>query len=276
MKTHRNKLLSPYTDFRTGKESKGSKVRVTNEAGRLEKRSMQVGAELRTAANSRTVAGTAIVYRSPSLPLPFIETIAAGAFSASVSGAQDIRFLVNHDSTLLLARTSSKTLNITEDSKGVHFRTTLGNSSAANDLLDSIQRGDVTSCSFGFQCVKDAWTETRGQVQRTILKANLFEVSATGDPAYQASTINVRSMPAQFRSMLAATDDDLEDDTCACDCENCLAGDCDACSDPDCDDEDCSDCPAQSSDEGSEGRSILIPTDEDWQRLARLQLAQRR
>jgi HK97 family phage prohead protease len=63
-------------------------------------------------------SGYAAVFNAASEPLPFIETIAPGAFARSVkAGGQT--FVVDHDDTKLLGSVRAKTLNLSEDSKGL-------------------------------------------------------------------------------------------------------------------------------------------------------------
>ena len=56
--------------------------------------------------------GYAAVFNSDSEPLPFIERIAPGAFKKSLKSRNTIKMYMNHDSSMLLASTRSKTLQI--------------------------------------------------------------------------------------------------------------------------------------------------------------------
>lgn len=121
------------------------------------------------------------------------ESIAPGAFSRTVSG--DIRALINHDTTLVLGRTSAHTLELREDEHGLWGRVEINpNDSDAMNLYERVKRGDVDGCSIGFGIVKED-TEVRddGSVHWTIEDVDLFEVSACTFPAYQETNISARA-----------------------------------------------------------------------------------
>ena len=77
------------------------------------------------------------------------ESIAPGAFSSSLSG--DVRALINHDSTLVLGRTSAHTLELKEDSRGLWGRIVVNpKDSDARELREGMYRSvrlDLTSQS---------------------------------------------------------------------------------------------------------------------------------
>jgi uncharacterized protein len=140
-------------------------------------------------------AGYAAVFNSPSQPLPFIETIAEGAFTRSLKSRNEIKMFMNHNTDIVLASTRSKTLRLVEDSKGLLAEATLPDTTAGRDLAVLMKRGDVHSMSFGFSVPTrgDSWSDDGSQ--RTLKEIRLHEVSiVTGFPAYEATTANVRSM----------------------------------------------------------------------------------
>jgi hypothetical protein len=90
----------------------------------------------RTDTQGRTASGYAAPFNSPSdIGGQFIESIAPGAFSRALRDRHDVRFLVNHDPSLLLARTANGTLSLKQDAVGLHFRAQVPNTQAGNDLL---------------------------------------------------------------------------------------------------------------------------------------------
>jgi hypothetical protein len=132
--------------------------------------------------------------------------IAPGACSESLA-QNDIFLFFNHDSGKVLARTSAKTLTLTESASGVSFEASLPNNSLGNDLAVSIERTDIRSCSFGFYCLEDDWSQSSdGVLIRTVLKADVFECSIVPAPAYLATTAKLdRSLfpdgiPVEIRS----------------------------------------------------------------------------
>jgi len=122
----------------------------------------------------------------------FREQIAPGAFTKALGG--DVRALFNHDGNLILGRTKAKTLRLDEDQRGLRVEITPPDTSAARDLMKSIERGDVDQMSFGFRTMKDSWDEVDGELIRTLIEVRLFDVSPVTFPAYPQTEIALRSM----------------------------------------------------------------------------------
>ena len=139
--------------------------------------------------------GYAAVFNSDSEPLPFIERIASGAFKKSLKGRNTIKMYMNHDSSMLLASTRSKTLRLEEDSKGLLVNADLPDTTVGRDLSVLMKRGDVDSMSFGFSVPSggDKWSDDG--MTRELRQVRLHEVSVvTGFPAYTATSASVRSL----------------------------------------------------------------------------------
>jgi HK97 family phage prohead protease len=120
------------------------------------------------------------------------ESIAPGAFSRTL--ADDVRALINHDTTLVLGRTKAHTLSLNEDARGLWGDVQINpNDQDAMNLYERVKRGDVDQCSFGFEIVRED-TEVRddGSIHWTIREVKLFEVSACTFPAYEATNISAR------------------------------------------------------------------------------------
>lgn len=133
-------------------------------------------------------AGYAAVFNSPSEPLPFIETIAPGAFRRSLNGGREKRMFVNHNTDQVLGSTKAGTLTLSEDKRGLYVECDLPDTTYGRDLSVLMQRGDVHSMSFGFSVPKggDAWSEDGNS--RELREVILHEVSVvTGFPAYPAT-----------------------------------------------------------------------------------------
>lgn len=183
---------------------------------------------------SRTISGFAIVYNSPSQDLGgFTEIVAPGAVTESLRNSPDILCLRDHAVSLLMGRTTSKTLTLTDDAIGLRFSCRLPDTTQASDLATSIDRGDLSGVSFGFVTEEDKWVaDEQGNVVRTLLKITLYEISPCSFPAYSASS--VRSCPPELRSRIRSkNEDDEEDSECGCNCSECLAGDHEDCTSDD-------------------------------------------
>lgn len=121
------------------------------------------------------------------------ESVAPGAFRNSMQN--DVRALTNHDTTLVLGRTTAGTLKLIEDAIGLYGEITINpKDSDAVNTYERVKRGDVSQCSFGFQITKES-TEIRedGSIHWTIQDVNLFEVSVCTFPAYEETNVKARS-----------------------------------------------------------------------------------
>lgn len=106
----------------------------------------------------------------------------------------DIRALVNHDTTLVLGRNKSNTLELKVDDHGLWGRVKINpNDSDAVNIYERVKRGDVSGNSFGFN-ILDESTEHRddGTVKWTINEIDLHEVSITTFPQYEETSISAR------------------------------------------------------------------------------------
>ena len=152
------------------------------------------GFQTRDAASdggTHVIEGYAAVFNSPTtIGDWFTETIAPGAFSKAISES-DIRALFNHDWNNVLGRTKSGTLRLSEDERGLKFEVDLPSTSVANDLAESMKRGDINQCSFGFIPVKETWDYNVEPALRTINEVDLFEISVVSIPAYEDTEVSL-------------------------------------------------------------------------------------
>ena len=121
------------------------------------------------------------------------ESVAPGTFLSSLSG--DVRALTNHDSTLVLGRTTAGTLKLREDDVGLWGDVIINpKDSDAMNTYERVKRGDVSQCSFGFRITKeDTDVKDDGSVHWTIREVELYEVSVCTFPAYEATNVQARS-----------------------------------------------------------------------------------
>lgn len=68
-----------------------------------------------------------------------------------------MRALYEHNYTQLLGRTKSGTLVLSEDDTGLRFELTPPNTQLGNDVLELVERGDISGMSFGFRALKESW-----------------------------------------------------------------------------------------------------------------------
>jgi HK97 family phage prohead protease len=136
----------------------------------------------------------------------FTEKIAPGAFDEALVDC-DVRGLKNHDPNLLLGRTTSGTLRLDANARGLKFDLDIPETSTGRDTAEEIRRGDISGCSFGFTTSEDDWKYLEdGRIQRTIIKvAKLFDVGPVTFPAYPDTTVAARSLDAFKDSQEAPT-----------------------------------------------------------------------
>jgi HK97 family phage prohead protease len=173
---------------------------VTGEAkSKMETRIFEVDSlEVREEADGMHLEGYAALFNSRSENLGgFTETIAPGAFRASLKSRNDIKMLWNHDTGAVLGSTRAGTLTLTEDERGLRVSAVLPNTSHGRDARELISRGDVTGFSFGFSMPARGGDEWNSEGTERVLKSvRLFEVSLTPFPAYQQTngTASVRGL----------------------------------------------------------------------------------
>lgn len=120
------------------------------------------------------------------------EEIAPEAFDGTL--LDDVRALINHDTTLVLGRTKSNTLELKVDNVGLWGRIKINtNDTDAMNLYERVARGDVDQCSFGFNILAEEtdWRDD-GTVKWTIQEVKLYEVSPCTFPAYEQTGIQAR------------------------------------------------------------------------------------
>jgi len=153
-------------------------------------------AEVRAIATddgSLRIGGYAAQFNKEATGLNFREMIAPGAFTRSLKSGDPVFLLVNHDTDQLpLASTQGGTLVLSEDEVGLRMEATLDPSNPrAAELASALTRGDVDKMSFAFSVAPGG--DTREEGLRTLTDLNLFEVSVVTWPAYDASSVGMRS-----------------------------------------------------------------------------------
>jgi hypothetical protein len=175
-----------------------NKKAVTPEPENIERRVFEVRAD--TEPESRKIHGYAALFDSRTSLSPYVdEVIKPGAFGDAIK-TSDVRALFNHDPNLILARTASGTLKIKQDARGLHYEFEVPNTNFGNDFLEMVRRGDISQSSFAFT-VEDAemTKETKDGADkwvRTIKRIKaLYDVAPVTYPAYNDTTVAIRSMP---------------------------------------------------------------------------------
>ena len=117
----------------------------------------------------------------------------------SVQFAEDVLATYNHNSNQLLGRQSSGTARFSIDSRGVRFDIDLPDTSTGNDVRTLVERGDLQGASFAFQILGEDGEDVRkedGHYVRELRSLRFHEGGPVATPAYDATSVNMRSVDA--------------------------------------------------------------------------------
>ena len=123
------------------------------------------------------------------------ETIDPHAFDRSIKDGDDVRVLVNHDTTKVLGRTAAGTATLRVDNVGLWASAEINEADTdATNEAARMERGDVTGASFGFEIrnIEREYDQSKGTIHRILKDLRLFEVSVCTFPAYQKTAVGVR------------------------------------------------------------------------------------
>jgi HK97 family phage prohead protease len=152
--------------------------------------------------NSRTAIGNPLKWG-------WYEEVATGAFAKTLAEG-DARFLVDHESHMLVARVSAGDLRLAEDEVGLGVDADLDvELSYVKDLVRNLDKKRITGMSFGFYVMRDRWETETVELSdgtscdvevRYILEVRLLEVSAVTFPAYDDTDAGLRALCEEIRS----------------------------------------------------------------------------
>lgn len=101
----------------------------------------------------------------------WIEQIDKRAFDITLAQQPDVQLLLNHEG-LPLARTTSRTLQLSADNRGLKVRAILDSSDPdVQRILPKMRRGDLNEMSFAFRVKDQVWSND--YTQRTITEVSL-------------------------------------------------------------------------------------------------------
>jgi HK97 family phage prohead protease len=132
------------------------------------------------------------------------ERIMPGAFKRALGRGQggnkdrgqDVYAAINHDPSLVFARTKAKTLKLSVDETGLHYEAKPSDTSSGRDALAHVEAGNFGGSSFAFQVAKNGekWRMDGKTEIREIHKVDaIIDVSPVTTPAYEATSVNARS-----------------------------------------------------------------------------------
>lgn len=159
--------------------------------------------ERRVSAGRATVAGTrshpllrgvAIVFNERSEDLGgFVEIIRPVAIERTIAEGIDLRAFFDHDPAKVLGRQSAGTLRTEATRQGLTVEIDPPSVTDPPNLMESIQRGDITGMSFSFRTMPDGddWKREGDKIVRYVTDMRVYEVSIVSMPAYAQTDVEV-------------------------------------------------------------------------------------
>lgn len=124
----------------------------------------------------------------------YVERILPGAFDRALREGQDVRCLFNHDSSMVLGRSASKTLRLSVDTIGLRYAAIYNvNDPDHVKVREKLLRKDVSGSSFMF--MPTGWN-IREEGDLTICEiadVDLFDVGPVTFPAYEGASSGLRA-----------------------------------------------------------------------------------
>ena len=155
----------------------------------MEKRIFNIENRFETKEDGKEVViGYGSIFNSRSENLGnFYEYISPTAISQETIERSDVRALINHDESLILARSTTGTLDLSIDEKGLRYEFEIPEGlSYGKDLAINMKNGNINQSSFAFTVADDEWsTDDEGNDIRTITSIDkLYDVSPVTYAAY--------------------------------------------------------------------------------------------
>lgn len=162
--------------------------------------------ELRAADNDDgfTLEGYGAVFDEPtridSWEGLFDETIARGAFAKTIKERKPVlQFDHGRDAATGSVPIGAVEL-LREDRHGLFVRAKMHDNARVEPIRQAIASGAIDGMSFRFRVIREEWDESddREVPLRTINEVELFELGPVVFPAYEATTVGVRSLLADL------------------------------------------------------------------------------
>ena len=143
--------------------------------------------------SQRIISGYAVKWRSLSKEIyedgkRFFEQVERGAFADSLKDKNQYAFY-SHDVTKRIACVEDGSLILEEDSIGLKYKIIIPNTRTGKVVMREMDKGALNKVSIGFAYTSDAWTVKDKRNYRTVLKAELREISLVNNPAYEHTSV---------------------------------------------------------------------------------------
>ncbi|KRN62117.1 HK97 family phage prohead protease [Carnobacterium maltaromaticum] len=142
-----------------------------------------------------TVEGYAIVFDVPSRNFGnYVEVIDSSALVDC--DLSRIVFIVDHDTSVLLASTENGSLTFKVDEKGLYFNATIIGTTDGENNYKLIKEGILNKMSYGFfedESQAKVYKDENGVIVRRVMKIDeVYEISALAIPAYNQTVIKAK------------------------------------------------------------------------------------
>ena len=149
-----------------------------------------------------TLEGYAAVFNTPtridSWEGTFDEQIARGAFSKTIDERTPVvQFDHGHDIATGSVPIAS-VQELREDRHGLYVRARMFENDRVEPIREAIAGGAIDGMSFRFRVTREEWSDTDDVELRTIREVELFELGPVVFPAYEATSVGVRSLLADL------------------------------------------------------------------------------
>ena len=158
--------------------------------------------ESRASDDGFTLEGYAAVFDTPtridSWEGTFDESISRGAFAKTLEVRKPVvQFDHGHDiatGSVPIAAIES----IREDKHGLFVRARMFDNPRVEPIRQAIAGGAIDGMSFRFRVIREEWDESGDTPARSIRELELFELGPVVFPAYESTSVGVRSLLAEL------------------------------------------------------------------------------
>ena len=182
----------------------------------LEVRSFNI--ELRESDESRHIEGYGSVFNERSVDLGgFTEVIAPGAFDGVIERS-DVKCYLDHNpqrGILARSKNGQGSLHLALDERGLKYEFDAPHTQLGDEVVEGLKRGDYSQSSFAFTVASESWTkEEDGTYLRTINQiGGLYDVSIVANPAYEGTSVALRSLDAFKAQEEAQVPEEVKEET---------------------------------------------------------------
>lgn len=168
-----------------------------------------------TGGDGLTLSGYAAVFdnatRIDNWEGTFDEKIARGAFKRSINARTPVLQFEHGRHPLLGSMPLGQITKLREDDHGLYVEARLADNWLIQPVRDAIASGAIDGMSFRFQVVRESWNDQTDVPMRTLEEVKLLELGPVVFPAYESTTVGVRSasldelfeLPSEDRQVIA-------------------------------------------------------------------------